>query len=509
MDRMARELELKIELSKSDVDRLADEIHSVELSVGSPASRKLKTVYFDTLAHDLHAAGFSLRLRRQDGGWLQTVKADQRVAEGISNPIELEVAVDSDTPNIDRIADKKIQRKVRKAIGGAGLHPVFETIVHRTTRKIEVQHSEIELTVDDGEVRAGKSQRQLREAELELKAGSAEGLLLAAEKLLGSHDLKLSTRSKAERGYRLALGKKGLSPDPEKARPAAVRQKDTCGEALSAVLASATRQVLVNRSAVLETDDPDAAHQLRIGLRRLRSALRTLRPLVDRASLRAFERRARAMGRCVGVLRDADVLISGLYAPIEGAASDKTGFAELHDALVADRVAKRDEVRKALTGPAWTKLQLYLTLWPRTLDEIPNLDKPITKHARKVLHKAWKKPARLGRHLDRLDPEHRHEMRKALKRLRYQAEFMAPLFDKRDTRRFLARLKDLQDVFGYINDVRLARRLSEVPKARHAGVDAARAASYAIGRHEAEASHVWRQAGKAWKKLARSPHFWT
>ena len=59
------------------------------------------------------------------------------------------------------------------------------------------------------------------------------------------------------------------------------------------MLDSAVRQVLVNRGAVLETDDPEAAHQLRIVLRRLRSALRALRPLVDRASLRSFERCAR------------------------------------------------------------------------------------------------------------------------------------------------------------------------------------------------------------------------
>jgi triphosphatase len=137
------------------------------------------------------------------------------------------------------------------------------------------------------------------------------------------------------------------------------------------------------------------AHQLHIGLRRLRSALRTLRPLVDRGSLRAFERSARNMGRSVGMLRDADVMISGIMAPMEAVASDKSGFAELHAALVRDRQDKRDEVRAALRSPAWTKLQLYLTLWPPTLEV--GAEGPITKHARKVLRKAWKRPAELGK----------------------------------------------------------------------------------------------------------------
>jgi inorganic triphosphatase YgiF len=499
-----QELELKVDLSKSDVDRLAGEFAGADLGIGPATTEELRTVYFDTPEHDLHAAGISLRLRRQDGGWLQTVKVEDR----IPNPIELQTIVEEELPNIAKIADKRVRRAVQKVVTGTSLRSVFETVVQRTTRNITVQDSEIELAVDDGEVRAGHERQDLREAELELKAGSAEGLLVAAEKVLAGHELKLSKQSKAERGYRLALGKKDGSTEPEKARPARVSRRDSSGKALSSMLDSAVRQVLVNRRAVLETGDPEAAHQLRIGLRRLRSALRARRPLVDCASLRSFERCARDMGRHVGRLRDADVLISGIHAPAEAAATDKTGFAELHEALVRNREATRDEVRQVLSGPQWTKLQLYLTLWPRTLEEVDGLNKPITKHARKVLAKAWKKPSKLGRHLDRLDSAHRHEMRKALKELRYQAEFMAPLFGKRESAQFIRQLKALQDVFGYINDVQMTPRLIEIQQERQAGSDAARAASYALGHHDAEAAHVWRRAGKAWRKLERSPHFW-
>jgi hypothetical protein len=78
------------------------------------------------------------------------------------------------------------------------------------------------------------------------------------------------------------------------------------------------------------------------------------------------------MGRCVGALRDADVLISGIHAPVAATSSDKAGFAELLETLTRERQRRRDEVRATLRGPAWTKLQLYLTLWPRTLAENPN-----------------------------------------------------------------------------------------------------------------------------------------
>src|SRR5262245_10532946 len=293
---MQRELELKLELSRSDVERLGGELPQGEIGIGPPARKKLRSIYFDTPEHKLHAAGISLRLRRQNGGWLQTVKADQHVEGGVSNPVEFEAPVDREEPDLAKIADKRIKQAVKKAAKGTTLKPVFETVVQRTTRTIKAQGSEMELAVDDGEVRAGDAVREVREAELELKAGDVEGLLLAAEQLLAGHELKLSTRSKADRGYRLALQKRGASAEPERARPVRIRRKDSCAKAFAAILQSAIRQIHVNREAVLQTDDPDGAHQLRIGLRRLRSALRALRSLADRSSLRALVRRERDVG---------------------------------------------------------------------------------------------------------------------------------------------------------------------------------------------------------------------
>ena len=176
--------------------------------------------------------------------------------------------------------------------------------------------------------------------------------------------------------------------------------------------------------------------------------------------------------------------------------------------LARERQRRRDNVRTALRGHAWTKLQLYLTLWSHTLDENPRLEGSVIDHARKVLRKAWKKAAKLGRNLEKLDDAHRHEMRKALKRLRYQAEFFAPLFAKRGTERFIERLKKVQDIFGYTNDVRMAPKLVELRKQSPAGAAAARAAGYAEGYHETEAAHVRRQAGGVWLDLKRAKRFW-
>src|SRR5437899_8887264 len=118
------------------------ELPEGELGIGPPTRKKLRSIYFDTPEHDLHAAGISLRLRRHNGSWLQTVKADQHVEGGVSNPVELETPVDGEAPDLAKIADKKIKRAVKKAAKGTTLRPVFETVVQRTTRTIKAQGSE-------------------------------------------------------------------------------------------------------------------------------------------------------------------------------------------------------------------------------------------------------------------------------------------------------------------------------------------------------------------------------
>jgi CHAD domain-containing protein len=135
------------------------------------------------------------------------------------------------------------------------------------------------------------------------------------------------------------------------------------------------------------------------------------------------------------------------------------------------------------------------------------VDQPISLYARKILQKRWKKTAKYGRDLNRLSPERRHEMRKSLKEMRYLTEFFASLFQKRDTRRFIKQLKRLQDAFGYMNDVQIASQMRTISE-QNGSSQAAIATSYILGRHEAEALHVWRTAGKAWNKLRASPRFW-
>ena len=100
-------------------------------------------------------------------------------------------------------------------------------------------------------------------------------------------------------------------------------------------------------------------------------------------------------------------------------------------------------------------------------------------------------------------------MRKALKRLRYTAEFFASLYPARPTRRFIKEVRSLQEVFGYLNDVAGAEQLAAISHAACADSrEAQRAAGYILGWHNAQAARAWRHAHTGWKKLDAMPRFW-
>ena len=78
----------------------------------------------------------------------------------------MQAIVEKEWPDI-RKSDKKVRRAVQKALSDTSLRPIFETVVQRTTRSIKVQDSEIELAIDDGEVRAGGVQVMFRSVEVD------------------------------------------------------------------------------------------------------------------------------------------------------------------------------------------------------------------------------------------------------------------------------------------------------------------------------------------------------
>jgi triphosphatase len=509
MSGVSRELELKLELTPQELQRVGAHPALGALTVGAPVTRTLRSIYFDTPDHRLRAQGMSLRLRAIGDRWVQTIKSSSGVNHGVLDADELDTPLVGPEPDVAAINDGKVRRTIQKALKASTLEPQFETVITRTTRQLHSDKGDLELALDQGIIRAGAVESNLCEAELELKAGSPDCLLETATALFSSEPIRLAEASKAERGYNLVLRRQDASITPQKARHVILNGDETCAEALALFAESATEQIALNRRAILETDDPEAAHQLRIGLRRLRSALRAFRTLGDTPATRELEEHAREVGRSVGEVRNADVFIEHIYSPVAGAMKGEPGFSELREALVSHRAARRDEARAALEGDQWSKLQLYLVLWPRTIEDNAGLQVPVRDFAGKTLGKAWKKIAKNARDVAELSVEQRHDLRKALKGFRYTAEFFGSLYSKGKVQNFVKDVKALQDVFGYVNDVATAKALNAICHERCGeNREAQRAAGYVLGWHDVNARQVWDRAPAEWQRLRKRTHFW-
>jgi inorganic triphosphatase YgiF len=506
MPQLNREFELKLDLTGKELERLArnPKLHA------AGTQKVLRSVYYDTPDHRLHAQGISLRVRKDGQSYVQTVKLGMDLQDGLSNPAGIEDRLDGAQPNPARIHDKRVRRKVQKAVRGSGLTQAFETVVTRTTHRLRTRGSVMELALDRGQTLAMNRRSEICEAGLELVKGHPKDLLRAAQSLFAKSGVRLSPVSKAERGYRLLLKKRPAKAiEPVRARAPNIVKGQTCGEAFAEILRAAREQIVKNRTAVLETEEPEGAHQLRVGLTRLRSAHRALQALGDSPLLRQIETDARTLSRAVGQLRDADVLIGEIYAPFAGNPPRKPGFDALLGALQAHRAAMQKEARDALASAAWTRLLLSLTLWPSMLERDPSLQSPVEEYADKALQKRWKKPAKLGRSISSLEGVKRHEMRKSLKKLRYTVQFLAPLYARAKVKPFVKQLKKLQDIFGYVNDVAMAGQMRDICAAACRDEPAALvAAGFVLGQHEAKAAEVWAGAPEAWQRLRSSGRFW-
>jgi inorganic triphosphatase YgiF len=520
MSKAGREIELKLELETGAQDALkrAGTIEGFSASRG--VTKTLQSIYFDTPDQALRKAKISLRVRKSGRSWVQTVKLGTGVMGGLSSPVEAEHAVKGRALDFSVIEDNAVRERLLEIVGDAPLAESFETVMKRTVRNLtrERDGTLIELAFDTGHILAGSGTQPLVELEMELKSGPGQALYDAAKALLKDIPFRFSPYSKAERGYRFAEGQAVEERRPYFATPVEIDAGLTTEHAFRDVLRSCLTQIAENRLAVLAGEDPEGPHQLRVGLRRLRSAFRLFRPVINPATAAPLDELARTIAGEAGALRDLDVLVDEIVAPLCGKAPGTICF----DALLEDLNASRDaEIRKTLIDhlksaevnaflfdlAAYTEGRGWLD--PETLGQSELLAGPVRAFAEDALAAQWKKVLKYGKRLDRLDVPERHEMRKTLKKMRYGIEFFGCLYPRDTVKPFLKRMKKLQDIFGYLNDVAMAEQLPETCRVTgDRAEEATRAIGFVIGWHEAQCQAMWQHARGYWDATREVPKFW-
>jgi CHAD domain-containing protein len=105
-----------------------------------------------------------------------------------------------------------------------------------------------------------------------------------------------------------------------------------------AILRALLGEVLEYAPAVLGGDDTRSVHDMRVAIRRLRSALATFEDAFQRRRIRELRHAVRRVGRKLGHVRDVDVHLAALRGALGGASeAERPGVTHAIDQLLARR----------------------------------------------------------------------------------------------------------------------------------------------------------------------------
>ncbi|WP_119287959.1 CYTH and CHAD domain-containing protein [Azohydromonas sediminis] len=495
------EVELKLQVPPAQRDAVRRAV-----ATASARTTRLQARYFDTPDRRLAAAGIALRLRREDSHWVQTLKArgDGVMARPEHNAVlprtrgepVLDVARHDGTPAGDALR--------ATGVDATALQPLFATDVRRTHRRVRHGGAVVELAYDDGVLVAGERREPVAELELELVSGAPAALFALAARWIERHGLWLDVRTKAECGDLLARDERA-SPAVHATAPA-LRTGATPAEALRAMVRSCLDQILPNASVVAAgRHDAEHVHQLRVGLRRLRTALREFGDAAAEVDP-AWEPALAAVFARLGAARDRDALAATLLPALAAAGAPVVALAPVADA---------EDPGQALREPAWNLLLLALIGFAHG-DEpaaapgaepswaLPPADDAdaLRRWMRQRLKRAHRRAVADAAAFATLPEDAQHRVRKRVKRLRYAVEFVAALYSAKAVARYLKRLRPAQEALGEYNDVLVAEA------AFRELVASDPRAWFALGWLAARRAQCLAKCTRALQRLADAEPFW-
>jgi triphosphatase len=296
---------------------------------------------------------------------------------------------------------------------------------------------------------------------------------------------------------------------PVTARPPLIDDLTTCEEAARVILFECLTHISANVEPVLTARAPEALHQLRVGLRRLRVALGNF--AADSPGLPELKARAKILTNGLGAARDLDVFHDELFEPAVQRLGPQRGFELLRERAAHARQKAWQQVTNEVASTAFASFRddvaaaAQSVTWRGTV--------PIGEAVPELMTEHFNKARKRGKRLAEKSAPERHRLRIALKRLRYSSEFFAPLYPPDRVRGFVQALKDLQGLLGHLNDAAQARAMlgrlmmEDVTTAREQA-DLGHAAGLIQGYHQAHADVVAKKAVKRWKRFKKAEPFW-
>ncbi len=403
------------------------------------------TTYYDT--DDLRLARWGASLRHRPGeGWTVKLPAEHDAPFLVRAEIVFEG--DGDRPPAAAV------ELVRAFIREHELHEqVRMTTIRRRTEVHGADGKLIAGVVDDSvSVLNGAGPSAFRELEVEISDDTTPDRLDALVQRL--------RQAGAGEPDQTAKYVRALAPESPLSPEITVVELGSAATAANVVRHTIALSVirLIRHDAVVRLDtDPEGVHQARVATRRLRSDLRTFRPLLVVEWSTALRDELGWAAGLLGAVRDADVLLERLRQRV----------VELPDAeqraLATTLVTLEDERDVALTSLLETlRSGRYLGLLEMLVAaaNAPSLrestDAPAAQVVPGLLRKPWHKLAKRVQTLgDSPSDAKLHEVRIRTKRVRYAAEAAAPVVGK-PAKQLAKAAERLQEVLGELNDAVVA-----------------------------------------------------
>jgi triphosphatase len=304
---------------------------------------------------------------------------------------------------------------------------------------------------------------------------------------------------------------------PVKAKPAVLHRGMPVRDAFRAVMQAGLAHLRANEHGMLEARDPEYVHQMRVALRRLRSAVEIFGPLFPAPAVVRAESSIKWLARSLESARDWDVFVGETLPAFRRSHRARRGMAEFAGRCDALRGRAHARAQRAVRSLRYRRLGHQLAALiasgnrPVRLDDTPAravLTGPVDDFASAILERRHGQVRKKGRQLGGQSSRELHRLRIAIKKYRYAADFFAGLYEAQPARRTLKRLARLQDILGTMNDAATAAGLTAHGFDGATGRQVSELRASLLGWSRGRSATLKRELKGAWKDFRSDGKFW-
>jgi len=487
-----------------------------DVQVGPPIVTRIHDLYFDTADWRLHRADVALRIRREGRAIEARLEATTQPEEGRTLPPDRAQPLSRRSLAAPFAGPGPVAARLRLLCRPHQLRLLAD--IHTTRRRFPLKvrgaaAGEIRLDRSlPAEARGPEARRH--SVRIEIPGPRTNAVRHFVEELRVAGGLAPADAGRLA----WALAARGLTPAwPRGVGVEQVHAEMTLGEAAHAVLRKHFAAVLRHEPGTRLGEDPEHLHDMRVGTRRMRAALRIFSEALPARDAERLGRGLHALGQALGKVRDLDVQaaqLRGWRASLITVGPE--ALDPLLDWLEARRQAARADLIRFLDSARYRRLKIFLRGWLRRgpVARRPESTSLLPTAGARILRRSHRKFMRQAQAIDEAAaPEALHRLRILGKRARYSLEFLEPVYGA-PAEAIIRAFVDVQDILGLHQDAHvcmaalppLAAEGSPLPPgARPAiGEIAQMYAASAARQRELLSEALRKVGGRRWKALKRA-----